>query len=57
MASPPAAYPLRQQRQRASRQFTLRVFLLLTLIGGVAYAAWFAPWSRHVANVRIEVAP
>lgn len=57
MASASAAYPLRRQRQRKARNFALRVSLLLALIGGVAYAAWFAPWSRHAAPVKIEAAP
>ena len=57
MAANSGAYPLRQQRKRAARQFALRVFLLLALIVGVAYAAWFAPASRHAPKVEIEAVP
>ena len=27
---------------------------LLALMGGIAYAAWFAPWAKPVRAVRIE---
>lgn len=57
MATNSGAYPLRQQRRRAARQFALRVFLLLALIAGVAYAAWFAPHSHHAPKVEIETVP
>lgn len=50
-------YPLRERRKRASRWFALRVCLLLALIGGVAYAAWFAPQARRPLPVQLEVKP
>lgn len=32
----------------------LRVGILLTLMGAVAYAAWFAPWAKPIRVMRIE---
>lgn len=50
-------FPLRERRKRAARWFTLRVGLLLILIGGIAYVSWFAPQARRPQPVRIEVKP
>lgn len=57
VASPKAANPIKQQRKRAARLYVLRVLFVLLLMGGVAYAAWFAPGSRHAPPVRVEAAP
>jgi cell division septal protein FtsQ len=48
-------HPLRERRRRAARWFLARVFVLLVLIGGVAYAAWFAPWARPVRHISVDV--
>jgi hypothetical protein len=45
---------IRERRRRSSRWFTLRVCLLLALIGGVAYSAWLAPWAKTPPPVRVE---
>lgn len=47
---------IRERRRRASRWFTLRVCLLLALIGGLAYSAWLAPWAKAAHPVRVETA-
>lgn len=49
--------PLRERRKRAARGFALRVVVLVGLIGGVAYAAWFSPWAKPVTSVPTEVRP
>lgn len=38
--------PLKERRRRATRWFVVRVCVLLTLIGAIAYSAWLAPWAR-----------
>ena len=38
--------PLKERRRRATRCFVIRVCVLLTLIGAIAYSAWWAPWAR-----------
>ena len=48
---------LRERRQRATRWYVLRVLLLLGLIGGLTYSAWFAPWAKPVREIRIETTP
>jgi hypothetical protein len=45
---------IRERRRRASRWFTLRVCLLLVLIGGLAYSAWLAPFDKAAHPVRVE---
>ena len=45
---------IRERRRRASRWFTLRVCLLLSLIGGLAYSAWLAPWAKAARPVHVE---
>lgn len=45
---------IRERRRRAARWFAVRVALLLVLIGGLAYSAWFAPWAKAPHPVRIE---
>ena len=47
--------PLRDRRRRATRRFVTRVCFLLLLIGGVAYAAWFAPWARPLKSIPVHV--
>ncbi|HLK55314.1 MAG TPA: hypothetical protein VKU00_02040 [Chthonomonadaceae bacterium] len=47
--------PLRERRLRATRWYVLRVLLLLLLIGGLTYSAWFAPWAKLVQEVQVEV--
>lgn len=46
--------PLRERRQRAARRFALRVTTLLLLMGGVVYAAWFAPWAKPLPQAPVE---
>ena len=46
--------PLQARRRRATRGFLLRVGMLLTLIGLVAYASWFAPWAKPVKHIPVE---
>ena len=48
------ALTIRERRKQASRWFTLRVCLLLVLIGGLAYSAWLSPWAKASHPVRIE---
>ncbi|HLJ54385.1 MAG TPA: hypothetical protein VKT77_05045 [Chthonomonadaceae bacterium] len=45
------------RRRNASRAFILRVTLLMALIGGVAYIAWFSPWARPVKTLRVVSVP
>ena len=47
--------PLRERRQRATRWFTARVFLLVVLIGLIAYGAWIAPRTQRSQKVLVEV--
>ena len=47
--------PLKERRRRAARWFLFRVSLLLLLIGGIAYSAWFAPWARPVREIKMEI--
>jgi cell division septal protein FtsQ len=47
--------PIKERRRRAARAFAWRVGLLLFLLGGVAYAAWLAPWARPARNVELTV--
>jgi hypothetical protein len=47
--------PLRERRKRASRRFLVRVVLLISLICGVAYVSWYAPWARTARGVRMEI--
>ncbi len=46
---------LQERRKAATLGFRFRVFVLVLLIGGLAYGAWFAKWTRpiHTALVRI----
>ena len=48
------ALTIRERRRRAGRWFTLRVCLLLVLIGSVAYSAWLSPWAKAPHPVRVE---
>ena len=41
---------------RAASRFTLRVVLLFLVMVGIAYSAWFAPWTRPVP-IKIILAP
>jgi len=45
---------IRERRRKASRWFTVRVCLLLALIGGLAYSVWLSPWAKADHPVRIE---
>ena len=45
---------MQQRRKQAARWFLARVFFLLALMSGVAYAAWVAPWAKSARAVRIE---
>ncbi|MCS6777128.1 MAG: hypothetical protein RMJ43_13250 [Chloroherpetonaceae bacterium] len=45
---------LQERRRREARQFVMKVLLLLTLIGGVAYGAWLAPAVREPEEARVE---
>jgi cell division septal protein FtsQ len=47
--------PIKERRRLAARAFAWRVALLLFLMGGVAYAAWFAPWARPARSVEVMV--
>jgi cell division septal protein FtsQ len=46
---------IRERRRKATRGFVVRVCLLLLLMGGVAYAAWLAPWARPARTVEVQV--
>ncbi|HLI47801.1 MAG TPA: hypothetical protein VKV18_03800 [Chthonomonas sp.] len=48
---------LAQRRARARRAFWLRVVLLVLLMLGVAYAAWFSPHALHPQPARIVLQP
>jgi hypothetical protein len=43
-----------ERKHKASQAFMLRVGILLALMGGVAYAAWFAPWAKPIHALKIE---
>lgn len=45
------------RRRTASRAFIVRVTLLIALIAGVAYFAWFSPWAKPVKSLKIESLP
>jgi hypothetical protein len=45
---------LQERRNREKRHFYLKVGLLLSLMSGIAYAAWFAPWARPLQEIPIE---
>lgn len=60
--SPPESHPVRRgspndRRSRAAQSFILRAFTLVTLIGGVAYLAWFSQWARPIHSLTVESAP
>ena len=44
------------RRRRSAQSFLLRAFTLVTLIGGVAYLAWFSPWARPIHSLTVESA-
>ncbi len=44
---------IRERRKQASRWFNFRVFLLLAMIGGLAYTAWQSPWAKAAGPVHI----
>ena len=46
---------IRERRRRATREYVLRVCLLLLLMGGVAYAAWFAPRAHPARSVEVHI--
>ncbi len=46
--------PLKERRKRAGRRFLYRVGFLVVLIGGIAYAAWFAPWARPLKAIPVH---
>ncbi len=46
---------LQQRRNSATRRHRARVVILMALIGGVSYAAWFAPWAKRAQTVQIEI--
>jgi len=46
--------PIKPITPKETRRFMFRVLLLLTLIGLVAWAGWFAPWNRADTRVTVE---
>ena len=42
------------RRRKASNAFALRVALLLFLMAGIAYAAWFSPWAKPIHSIKME---
>ncbi|WP_156412899.1 hypothetical protein [Chthonomonas calidirosea] len=48
---------LAQRRARARRAFWLRIVLLVLLMIGVAYVAWFSPYALHPKSARIVLQP
>lgn len=43
-----------ERRRRASRDFLLRAFVLVALIGGVAYLSWFSRWAKPIHALQVE---
>ena len=53
----PAAYDTtpNERRRKSTLAFVLRIGLMVTLMTGVAYAAWFAPWARPIRTLQVEI--
>ena len=45
------------QRRRSARAFGIVVFLLISLIIGLGYLAWFSPWARPIHTVKVDTIP
>ena len=50
-----AVRSLKARRRRAKRLFVLRFTLVISLMAGITYSAWFARWAHAPRSIPIDI--